>query len=303
MYSIEVRKIIINIYKQIKNLRVVESITNISKSTISRWNNSILPAKRNTKINILSPLIIDIVTISLKLNPYFTISDIQTHINKTCKIKCSYGLVRNVIKNMNLTYKKPKFINCPNKDNIKLKTELFINTFKNNLKDDTVIASIDEIGFSSKFNPLFSWSTKGKPNYINITTPLKDRNNTSVCACITNKGKIYYTIQNGSFNKQSFFTFFKSLNLPENSIILLDNVRFHHCKIIYQYAKTKNWILLFTPPYSPWFNPIENIFSVVKNYFRKHKSIHDSFKIITKNIIFNSILSVINKVKNNYFIF
>ena len=165
MYSIEVRKIIINIYKQIKNLRVVESITSISKSTISRWNNSILPSKRNTKINILSPLIIDIVTISLKLNPYFTISDIQTHINKTCKIKCSYGLVRNVIKNMNLTYKKPKFINCPNKDNIKLKTELFINTFKNNLKDDTVIASIDEIGFSSKFNPLFSWSTKGKPNY------------------------------------------------------------------------------------------------------------------------------------------
>jgi hypothetical protein len=50
MYSIEVRKIIINIYKQIKNLRVVESITSISKSTISRWNNSILPSKRNTKI-------------------------------------------------------------------------------------------------------------------------------------------------------------------------------------------------------------------------------------------------------------
>ena len=45
MYSIEVRKIIINIYKQIKNLRVVESITSISKSTISRWNNSILPLK------------------------------------------------------------------------------------------------------------------------------------------------------------------------------------------------------------------------------------------------------------------
>ena len=303
MYSLEIRKIVINIYNKIKNLRKVESLTNISKSTISRWNKTILPAKRKTKIIILTPLIIDIVTISLKLNPFFTIKDIQIHIKNTCNIKCSYGLVRNVIKKMNLSYKKPKFINCPNKDNIKLKTEIFINNFKSNLKDDITIASIDEIGFSSKINPLFSWSIKGKPNYINITTPLKNRNNTSVCACVTNKNKIYYSIQNNSFNKNSFLAFLKTLELPNNSIILLDNVRFHHSKIVYEYANRKNWILLFTPPYSPWFNPIKNIFSVVKNYFRKHKNIHDSFKIITKNIILNSILSVINKVKNNYFVF
>ena len=134
---------------------------------------------------------------------------------------------------MNLSYKKPKFINCPNKDNIKLKTEIFINNFKSNLKDDITIASIDEIGFSSKINPLFSWSIKGKPNYINITTPLKNRNNTSVCACVTNKNKIYYSIQNNSFNKNSFLAFLKTLELPNNSIILLDNVRFHHSKIVY----------------------------------------------------------------------
>ena len=303
MYSLEIRKIVINIYNQIKNVRKVESLTNISKSTISRWNKSILPAKRKTKIIILTPLIIDIVTISLKLNPFFTVKDIQMHINNTCNITCSYGLVRNIMKQMNLSYKKPKFINCPNKDNIKLKTEIFINKFKSNLKDDITIASIDEIGFSSKINPLFSWSTKGKPNYINITTPLKDRNNTSVCACITNKNKLYYSIQNNSFNKNSFLVFLKTLELPTNSIILLDNVRFHHSKMVYEYANTKNWILIFTPPYSPWFNPIENIFSVVKNYFRKRKNIHDSFKIITKDNILNSILSVINKVKNNYFIF
>jgi len=56
---------------------------------------------------------------------------------------------------------------------------MFINKFKSNLKNDI---TIDEIGFSSKVNPLFSWSTKGKSNYINITSSLKDRNNTSVCA-------------------------------------------------------------------------------------------------------------------------
>ena len=47
-----------------------------------------------------------------------------------CNINCSYGIIRSVIKKMNLTYKKPKFINCPNKINIKSKTDLFIDKFK-----------------------------------------------------------------------------------------------------------------------------------------------------------------------------
>ena len=58
MYSLETRKIVVNIYNQIKNLRKVELLKNISKSTISRYNKSVLPAKRKTEIIILTPLII-----------------------------------------------------------------------------------------------------------------------------------------------------------------------------------------------------------------------------------------------------
>ena len=37
MYSLEVRKIIIKIYDEMKSLRLVQKLTKISKSTISRW--------------------------------------------------------------------------------------------------------------------------------------------------------------------------------------------------------------------------------------------------------------------------
>ena len=303
MYLLDTRNIVILIYSKLKSLRKVALLTNISKSTISRWNIVITPVKRKSKYDIIRPLIIDIISTTIKLNPFFTILDIQNHVKMACNINCSYGIIRSVIKKMNLTYKKTKFINCPNKINIKSKTDLFIDKFKKLYNCGTTIASIDEVGFSSKINPLFSWSTKGKPNYISITTPLKNRNNTSVCSCITNKGDLYYKIKDGSFNKNSFLEFFKSLNLPKNTIILLDNVKFHHSKCILEHAKQQNWILLHVPPYSPWFNPIENIFSVIKNNYRKFKNIYNAFNIVTKTMITKSILSAITKIKTNYFIF
>ena len=100
-------------------------------------------------------------------------------------------------------------------------------------------------------------------NKIKLDT--KNMKNTSVCSCITNEGNITYETNSSSYNKNSFLSFMKKLDLPINTIILIDNVRFHHSKEVKSYAKTKNWDLLYIPPYSPWFNPIENIFSLVKN--------------------------------------
>jgi transposase len=124
--------------------------------------------------------------------------------------------------------------------------------------------------------------------------------NKSVCACIMSDGRLQYEINlNGAYNKITFNNFFKKLNLPKNSIVLLDNIRFHHNKEIVEYAYTQNIILLYIPPYSPWFNPIENIFSVVLlkgNKYRKSKNIQESFKCIKSNMIINSFNSMYKKI-------
>jgi transposase len=38
--------------------------------------------------------------------------------------------------------------------------------------------------------------------------------------------------------------------------------------------------LLFTPPYSPWFNPIEGVFSIVKRHYYKHGNINAAFACV-----------------------
>jgi transposase len=60
----------------------------------------------------------------------------------------------------------------------------------------------------------------------------------------------------------------------------LDNVAFHHSKVAKDAAERKGFILLFVPPYSPWFNPIEGVFSIVKREFYKHGDISRSFDAV-----------------------
>ena len=47
MYSYDVRKIIINMYFKLKSLRHVQILTNVSKSSISKWKCNIKYIKKN----------------------------------------------------------------------------------------------------------------------------------------------------------------------------------------------------------------------------------------------------------------
>ena len=51
-------------------------------------------------------------------------------------------------------------------------------------------------------------------------------------------------------------SFTLSLDFPKDTLILLDNVRFHHSKTFINLANTRGWKILYAPPYSPQYNPI-----------------------------------------------
>ena len=174
---------------------------------------------------------------------------------------------------------------------------LFITNYNKNL-----VVSIDEIGFSTRMNPLYSWSTKGKTKYIkNKICSVKNRN-TSVCSCITSNGDIKYELSNKPFNRGSFLSFLQSLDFPKGTILLIDNVSFHHSKMVKEYITEKGWISLYTPPYSPWFNPIENIFGIIKNQYRKNKNIISSFLYVNRTHIIKTINSTVNKILSNFYL-
>ena len=54
----------------------------------------------------------------------------------------------------------------------------------------------------------------------------------------------------------------------------MDNSSLHTTKLITDTLQNKKFESLFIPPYSPDCNPIENVFSVIKNRYRKISTDH-----------------------------
>ena len=305
MISIAERKIHLLVYYHLNSLRKTSKYTKVSKSSLSRWKKEggLLPKyNRNKNKNI--EFISHIIKIIIENHPLSNINDILKIIKEKYKISCSYGLIRIImIKELKFSYKKIKYANYSNENTLKVKTNTFCSEFKKLYNSNTLIACIDEVGFNTRICPLYSWSLKGEVNRVKnkLETGYKSKNK-SICCCITSNGKIIYTQQDTPYNTKSFLLFLKQLNLPKDTLLLIDNVRFHHNNEVKQYIKNKNWNILYTPPYSPWFNPIENIFGIIKHNFRQNKIIKTAFDSITYNTIIKTITSTVNKIMNDKYL-
>ncbi len=77
-----------------------------------------------------------------------------------------------------------------------------------------------------------------------------------------------------SVNSQKFIQFLEDLvqgYQPEQLVVFMDNLTVHHSKLVQQFMKDRNIGVLFNVPYSPEYNPIELVFNLIKQSFKKHR--------------------------------
>ena len=90
----------------------------------------------------------------------------------------------------------------------------------------------------------------------------------SMISAITNQGKVFWKLHNGTINANKFLEFIKRLVYCKKKkiFLILDNARVHRSKILAAWLKeNKNKIeLFFIPPCSPELNPDEHVNSDVK---------------------------------------
>ena len=71
----------------------------------------------------------------------------------------------------------------------------------------------------------------------------------------------------GTMNASLFEDWFENKLLswlPKGHVIIMDNAAFHKKEVLYQIAKKFSQELIFLPPYSPEYNPIEHTWSTLK---------------------------------------
>ena len=193
----------------------------------------------------------------------------------------SHELVRLALKRLEMTRKNARF--CARPRHLQQRTIDFV------LERDTLVAkgrtfvSIDETSFGRNHPCVKGYAPRGQPLYLQRRDHKAHIKTTSVVACVSRDNLIATSRRTGAYNTASFTAFLASMDLPAATVVLLDNVAFHHSRSVRSLAEEKGWHLLFVPPYSPWFNPIEGCFSIVKRAYYKGCDIDGALGTLTQS--------------------
>ena len=95
----------------------------------------------------------------------------------------------------------------------------------------------------------------------------------SSIAIMSSSGVLDCQVAQGTVDGDVFYDFVQSRVLPHlmpfnginpHSVLVLDNASIHHVDGIVRMVESVGGLVLFLPPYSPDFNPIEELFSKLK---------------------------------------
>ena len=101
--------------------------------------------------------------------------------------------------------------------------------------------------------------------------PRNHGRNTTLVAALTPDGLLAPWLIEGAMNGETFEWYIREQLAPQlapGQVVVLDNLSVHKAASIRQAIEARQCELLFLPPYSPDFTPIEQVFSKLKAILR-----------------------------------
>jgi hypothetical protein len=119
----------------------------------------------------------------------------------------------------------------------------FCNSYIDAFGNDSLI-SIDETGFYLGDHRKKGWVAKGKRLAIKSDKNLRRVKFTLILA-ISRHGLVGFDILNHNCKKVNFLKFVQTINIPNNSTIIMDNIPFHHSKDVVKALTLKGASIFF----------------------------------------------------------
>ena len=131
---------------------------------------------------------------------------------------------------------------------------------------------IDETWAKTNMTPLYGWAPRGKRviDYV----PHGHWKTTTFLAALRHDGLTAPMVIDGAINGELFLAYVNQVLVPtlyEGDIVVLDNLSSHKVAGVKEAIVSVGAKVVYLPPYSPDFNPIENVFSKLKTMLRKWK--------------------------------
>lgn len=162
-------------------------------------------------------------------------------------------------------YTLKKVIDQPanrNSQNVKNERQIYCNWFIHDGVNDNLIF-LDEMGCNLWTRRSYGRARRGEPCFRDVGNQ-RGRNQTLCMAINRNEGLIHFELLEGPMNVDRLTNFLQNMAANYNNVnatVIMDNARPHHGADV---QVPQNFNIRFLPPYSPFLNPIENTFSVIK---------------------------------------
>lgn len=301
----------VNYYHKIKNYVKVCEIFECSERSLKRWVERYNKNKNvNRKTRKLGSYKLEKQHIQFIKETLRKHSDIQMNFlqellkSKFPKLDISRQYLSDIIRDNNITRKRATFKHFPKtyRGNIRNEKEELkeffdaINKFK--LED---IISIDETSVSTSLTHNYCRAFLGD-RCVKKTTNNEVFKKYSLVVAINNKKCIASELyQNGAVNSERFNDFLKKIcSKVRGKLFVLDNGQIHKKESTKQIIKESGNYLVYTCPYHPRLNSIEQFFNQMKHYIKLDKP--NTFTALD-----GSVKTSIDKIKptnyENYFIY
>ncbi len=209
----------------------------------------------------------------LDARPWLYLDEIQEFLLEAFDIEPSIPTISLALKRIRVTRKKLKVEAAQRND--ELRTQ-----WRDNLQHFTAeqLVCVDESGSDERTGDRqFGWSDSGARAIVRRWLANKDR--VSVLPAYTVEGYITSVTFEGTCTGDIFEDFIIDQLLPlcnpypgPRSVIIMDNASVHQScqQVIVTACRNRGVWVRFLPPYSPDFNPIEESFSDLKSFIRRH---------------------------------
>ena len=129
---------------------------------------------------------------------------------------------------------------------------------------------VDECSTNVSLRPLYAWSPRGERAH--CSAPRNWGKNVTLLASMTLSGMGPSLAVEGATTRAVFEAYVEEVLAPSlrsGQVVVMDNLTAHKGERVRELIEERGCQLVFLPPYSPDFNPIEQAFSKLKGLLRR----------------------------------
>lgn len=298
----------VNYYlKNNDNIRKTCKIFDCKKSSLQRWIKRYETSKNLTRKN-RQPISYKVKKEEVKtalniLNDHeqFTMSELLMMMKEKYKdFDISQQHLGRIMRNHNRTRKRTRHEHFPSeRRKISTNKEKELDDFYNTVKQYQMdkIISLDETSVGALLMPSYSRCYIGKRCVVKTNKNFVFQKFTLLVAINNSKRIGYEFYEKGGTTKERMIEFLEKFIFGKfkNHLIILDNARSHHNDLIKEAIIKSGNQYLFSIPYTPKTNAIEQYFNQLKYYLKKYRNVNN-FQQLKENVKLS-----LDKIKpNNY---